>query len=192
MNKPNRYELRQTPLHLAARGDHPELIRILVAHGATVDFKAFFDHTPLHEAALFGKSQAAKVLLELGADITGVPDELGYTPAFLVRNLDCMKAFIDAGFDINTRGSNGSTILHSAVDCGVAMVEYLLGQQEAVTLVNAQDSNGATPLHLTRDPDTISALMRHGADIEVKDNNGYSWFEKPVGYFSARRGQKVG
>ena len=62
--------------------------------------------TPLHLAASFGKLEATRELLELGASI----GDWMVTPATCVAgkgNVACMKAFIDAGFNINTRDSDG-------------------------------------------------------------------------------------
>ena len=100
------------------------------------------------------------------ADIYGDP------PAFVVCNPDCMKAFIDAGFDLTTKGGKDRTILDPAAEFGLAMVEYLLGQAGTAGLINAQDSNGETPLHLAVDGKAICKLLDNGADSKLGDNNG--------------------
>ena len=57
-----------TPLHYAATGPEPELVRLLLEHGAEVDATAPNGTTPLMMAAQYGSEDSIKLLLERGAD----------------------------------------------------------------------------------------------------------------------------
>ena len=57
-----------TPLHLAARGGHDALARLLIARGGEVNACANGGRTPLHLAAKHGRENTAKILLDNGAD----------------------------------------------------------------------------------------------------------------------------
>lgn len=57
-----------TPLHLAARGGHDALARLLIARGGEVNACANDGRTPLHLAAKHGRENTAKILLDNGAD----------------------------------------------------------------------------------------------------------------------------
>ena len=57
-------------LNWATWYNHPAIIRLLVAQGATIDLANLTGFTPLHHAAENGSVEAARVLLELGADWT--------------------------------------------------------------------------------------------------------------------------
>jgi len=58
-----------TCLHLAARNEHTDIIRLLLRHG--IDLNRFScQGTALHEASRNGRLQSAKVLLECGIDST--------------------------------------------------------------------------------------------------------------------------
>ena len=57
-----------TPLHLAARGGHDALARLLIARGGEVNARANDGRTPLHLAAKHGRENTAKILLDNGAD----------------------------------------------------------------------------------------------------------------------------
>ena len=73
------------------------------------------------------------------------------TPAHVSANegdIDCMRAFIGAGFDINARGGGGYTILHQVIFGGVKMVKYLIEHAGGERLVNSKDNFNQTPLHL--------------------------------------------
>jgi ankyrin repeat protein len=57
-------QLSTTCLHLAAKNNHTDIIRLLLLYG--VDINRFTHHgTALHEACRYGRYQAAKVLLEV-------------------------------------------------------------------------------------------------------------------------------
>jgi hypothetical protein len=63
----------QSPLHLAAAGNHVAAIRALAARGAELDAWGGPEGTPLHTAAAAGHLAAVRALLEAGAD----PDAAG-------------------------------------------------------------------------------------------------------------------
>ena len=179
----------QTPLHVAAELDHPDVIRVLVKRGARIDAKNRDLHTPLHRAVYCGSPLAVRVLLELGADVT-CTDRLRDSPAYAASrlgNIDGLRPFLDAGLDFNDRDVEGRTILHVAVrrgilgggfssDRGLGMVGFLL-DNGGVGIINAQDSSGGTPLHVAGvhvfpPKKVIRLLLRYGADPEVKDVAG--------------------
>ncbi|MGE0333051.1 MAG: ankyrin repeat domain-containing protein [Ramlibacter sp.] len=70
-----------TCLHIAAHRGDLEAIRILVASGMSVNLKGDMGITPLHNACLAKNSQAANLLISLGAD-KSIADEFGRLPAF--------------------------------------------------------------------------------------------------------------
>ncbi|CAL8297716.1 unnamed protein product [Merluccius merluccius] len=67
---------RQTPLHYAAKSGAVGTIRMLLQAGADISSRDYKDRTPLQLAAVMERSEAALVLLELGAD-AGVKDSDG-------------------------------------------------------------------------------------------------------------------
>ena len=76
--KSYRNEDNQTPLHLAARGGHQEMVELLVSkHHAEVDARDKQDRTPLHWAAVTGHSDVVTTLLQHKADLTAVSADLG-------------------------------------------------------------------------------------------------------------------
>ncbi|XP_076855882.1 caskin-2 isoform X2 [Brachyhypopomus gauderio] len=57
-----------TPLHLAARNGHKDIIRLLLRAGIDIN-RATKAGTSLHEAALYGKTEVVRLLLDAGIDV---------------------------------------------------------------------------------------------------------------------------
>uniref|UniRef100_A0A8C4DK84 Caskin-2 n=1 Tax=Dicentrarchus labrax TaxID=13489 RepID=A0A8C4DK84_DICLA len=57
-----------TPLHLAARNGHKEIIRLLLKAGIDIN-KTTKSGTALHEASLYGKTEVVRLLLDAGVDV---------------------------------------------------------------------------------------------------------------------------
>ncbi|XP_049320598.1 caskin-2 isoform X1 [Astyanax mexicanus] len=57
-----------TPLHLAARNGHKDIIRLLLKSGIDIN-RTTKAGTALHEAALYGKTEVVKLLLDAGIDV---------------------------------------------------------------------------------------------------------------------------
>ena len=194
-----------TALQWAVLRGHVELIELAILNGADIDKplgskmsdrpgsifplvkQAYLDHpyeiyfTPLYLAACSGKVRAIKALLKAGANIQCVAGM--NTPAHVSAkkgDIDCMRAFIGAGFDIYTRGSLGCTILHQAMFGGVNMVKYLLEHAGGERLVNSKDNFMQTPLHLVAGGEFVrynrrlktELLLQHGANIHAIDWEG--------------------
>ena len=164
-------------LDWAAFYGHSNIIHILFKHGARVDDEVFQLVAPgsLHMAAVNGRSEAAKALLELGADMT-IVNEDNEMPAHIAArgSISCLQAFIDAGFDLNTKGCYQGTVLHIAAQfASVEMMEYLLEKEEMKKAVNDQSCLGHTPLHLAiLNSDNVKLLLHHGADMKARDYFG--------------------
>jgi uncharacterized protein len=74
--------LHVTPLHSAAAGRHPGIVRLLLEHGADPNAAQDGGFTPLHSAAQNDDRESVEALLEAGADPQLANDE-GGTPAAL-------------------------------------------------------------------------------------------------------------
>ena len=145
---------KDTPLHIAARCDFwttEELIR----QGAKTNLKNSIEQSPLQIAV------EAEHKNGVAADRNGIVD-------VLVRN----------GSNINVRGPNNSTLLHSAAREGYCdILEALIANGAEV---NAQDSLGETPLHKAARWDReecIQFLIYRGAGRNVKNYDGKLPFE---------------
>lgn len=165
--------LMRHPLQIAALHNNPDVIRILVKHGAWIHVKDSQHRTPLFLAVLRENVKAVEALLDLGAwaSLSDIDYETPVGFAAACGSIDLLKAFIGSGFDIRTTGSRGRTILQSAAGSGRSrqpqMIQYLMEHEKAKTIINHIDHGYETVLDIAAwreyERDTIELLLQHGA-----------------------------
>ena len=96
--------MESSPLHLAARHDRDEIIRLLVNNGAHINCQDLTGLTPLHEAASQQCADTLRTLLDRNADTASVANHSSYfghaTPfSYAVRagELECILVFLQKG-----------------------------------------------------------------------------------------------
>ena len=141
--------------------------------------------TPLHIAAHMGNGEFVKLLLEKGN-----------SPAYVrVRNKEGLSALHIAAKEGNVEvmeviimecpgiyellDIRGKTALHVAAENGARdAVMFFLTGPEFVGLINEQDEDGNTPLHLaaiSRNYEVLSLLgHKRGVDLHVKNKQGFT------------------
>ncbi|CAF4743739.1 unnamed protein product, partial [Rotaria magnacalcarata] len=60
---------QHSPLHLAAKNGHTDIVRLLLMNGIDINRVTMNDGTALHVACRNGRYETAKLLLECGIDI---------------------------------------------------------------------------------------------------------------------------
>ncbi len=162
----------ETPLYEAAANESPAVATLLLEAGADVNARGSTGRTPLHQAAGRNSNpEVLAVLLDAGAEplARGVyPDPHwrhgNTTPlheaARLSSNPAIVTALIEAGTDVNTRVT------------GAAAPIFM----EGTAMMTIPERRGATPLHMAalvnRTPAVFQALVREGADLELRDSFG--------------------
>jgi ankyrin repeat protein len=181
----------QTPLHLAAKGGCPEVVRILLKYGAGVNIRDEDGRVPLHlvPRRLFSERVnsecedkledrrfiVARLLLEHGADVNTL-DRLNETPlhyAAIYGRFQIAQLLLEHGANADMENIHGQTLLHSA-SRNVARLLLELGLD-----VNAKDKRCVTPLHCACSsedghPETVLVLLSHGANVNAQDVHGYT------------------
>lgn len=123
---------------------------------------------PLGLAAFFKREDAARALLELGADVTPASRDGGFSALHSAVADDegpaakeIVRMLLAAGADPNARSASGGTPLHTAAFTGnTAILQMLLAAGADPTLA---DDKGHTPLDIARDRghSEVSALIHH-------------------------------
>ncbi|GAA3433320.1 hypothetical protein GCM10018954_029230 [Kutzneria kofuensis] len=110
-----------TPLLVAARDGHREIVEELIAAGADVNaVEPTFGAVPLHKAVYNGHADITAVLVRApGADIDFRGATNGYTPlhdALWHGHEECARVLIDAGARQDLRGHEGALPVDIAAD----------------------------------------------------------------------------
>jgi len=133
--------------------------------------------TPMHCAALRGRSQAMRALIKSGAK-ADVKAPAGSTALHLAAGnsggAPCIQVALDSLISPDLKDSSDQTPLHIASSEGnVACVKVLVEGKAAINAVS--HFNGRTPLHnaaANGQLEVVELLMKSGADLQIKDSDG--------------------
>ena len=103
-----------TALHLAANAGHVDLVRYLLSDEVKADPCALRGNrfTPLHAAAMSGRTTVCELLLGAGASVDAQTSPQGYAPlhsAAFAGHLDTVKALLRGGANRQVLNYRGET-----------------------------------------------------------------------------------
>ena len=173
------------PIVAALCRNHFPVAELLLELGGRVDVRDTRKETVLHKVIDWcekGAIDAARFLLERGADINAKRDDL-WTPlhlAFHAGKLEAARMLFEHNADVNARNDDGQVPLHllsrwepqQDEGDGSDVAKQLL---ERGANVNEKDKDDATPLHLAsyyKRPEIVRVLLDHGADIDFVNDQG--------------------
>lgn len=153
------------PLQEAAAEGRLDTIRALIARGVPVDGTGPEGGTPLASAILAGQVEAARVLLESGAEPTSEAMQL----AMRHDNWQILKALIEAGGNPDVRGQwDGRSLLELATEReDIETVRFLLEHGADPTGVTNRGPLAQPALHYAAQHglrEIVELLLEHGAD----------------------------
>ena len=180
----------QTALMWAAANRSPELVKLLVDHGADARARSAGGFTPLLFAAQQGLVESGRALLPAGADVNERSTRDRMT-ALMVAAASGNNAFsillLEKGANPDLTSESGFTALHYAASDrnGADVVRALLGRGAQPNPRTTRDTRrnttsgvsvkGATPLFLAAslgNVETVRALVAGGADPRITTDNG--------------------
>jgi ankyrin repeat protein len=139
----------QSLLFQASTAGHLEIAKMLVEHGADVNFKhKTSGSTPLIAACENGNKEIVELLIQRDADLNA-KDKMGWSALSKTSfngYKDICELLIEKGADVNTRDHEGYAPLHRACEIGhKTIVEYLIHKGADI---NSVDSRGSSILAL--------------------------------------------
>jgi hypothetical protein len=155
------------PLTLAAELGDPDILRALLAHGAALEGRDYYDSTALLAATNGGKVDAVAVLLAAGADPNGA-DLRGQTP-LLRAVLSAQRERQMQGFAKGDDWPGTWTGAHAPY-MEIARRLLLHGAK-----TERADDEGTTPLFAAINEcrgDFVDLLLRAGANVHHRDAAG--------------------
>ena len=131
--------------------------------------------TPLHIAAGMGNVKLVKLFLENGTSPAYVKDKEGLSAFHIAAKEDnvlVMKELITACPDIYELLDNrGRNALHVAAESGMwEAVQFFVERPELKGLINEQDEEGNTPMHLAAVEGYYKVLLKMAACRDVDTN----------------------
>ncbi|MDI6447531.1 ankyrin repeat domain-containing protein [Anaerobaca lacustris] len=162
----------ETPLQVAASGQHAEIVAFLIDHGADIDVVGSHG-TALHRAASLGRMNTARLLVDRGADVN-TRDRDGETAlhrAARQGHFEVAAMLAAHGADLEAERPDGYTPMHLALHRREKEIAEMLIDRGANVRVRALD--GETPLHDAArlgDRDLVERLMAAELDVNAQSN----------------------
>ncbi|KAI6702801.1 hypothetical protein NL676_011937 [Syzygium grande] len=196
----------ESPLYLAADRGLSRIIELILGWEKIMEKRPEairegdeMGWNPLHYVAYLGKVEAVRLLLQHDTSVAYDLDKAGESALHLAAFRGCddvidelVKSCPDACDIINTKGQ---TALHAAVIGGrVNVVKYILEMPNQEDIINEQDNDGNTALHLAalnKDYAIISMLARDKRVDRLAKNKDHLtaldifWTHKEIGYSAA-------
>lgn len=157
----------RTPLTTAVRMNSPNMVRALLAAGASPNEHNAKGWTVLHEAANCPCGEVVRILIDAGAAVNQ-NDATGHTPIFFSLP-ECFDVLREAGARIDVRDVEGRTPLHTLTwySDNLSSIKKLI---DAGLDINDTDYLGRTPLMLAFQAshdygrnETVARLLQLGA-----------------------------
>ncbi|KAK4060935.1 hypothetical protein Trihar35433_9860 [Trichoderma harzianum] len=166
-----------TPLGMAIRHGHYEVVELLLNNGASYNAVFETDWLPITLASSEGQVNIAKLFLGLGADINESTSD-GLTPlvkAIWKNKVDMVQFLLENGADPSIADNSGSTALKAAIHMGnIEIVKLLLDNSGDLAV---EDDPGLKPLHLAAHyghVDIIKLLLEKGFKTTERGADGWT------------------
>lgn len=130
--------------------------------------------TPLHYAALYGSTDAVRILLERGADVKARNKSEATPLIYGAYNFDKARVLVEKGSDVNARSTSGMTplLIAASVHGNTATVRYLLDKGADLKAEGPQGADALQTAALKGDVEMVRLLLQKGADPKRADQGG--------------------
>jgi ankyrin repeat protein len=166
-------ERGDTGLIHAVRNNSPDVVLVLLEHGANLNLQNLIGVSPLHLAVKKDLLDITKILIKYNPQLD-IQNQSGQTPlhlACLQKNFELIDLLLKQGSPIDAQNFNGRSVLHQAVALAdLTLVKYLIEKNANLEL---GDHGNKTPFFLAIQKNYFHIahfLAEQGAHIETKSN----------------------
>ncbi len=162
---------KETPLALAAKLENNQMINFLIANNANIESRNSDNATPLIIAISNNNIDGAKQLLSYNADpnATDKHSDSSLHKAVGFKRITIIDDLLKNGASIDKQDLLGNYPLHIALTKDLP--GHIIIKLISPTNINASNNAGNTPLSLTKNKQSMLALLRAGADPNIALNN---------------------
>ncbi|MDD2697194.1 MAG: ankyrin repeat domain-containing protein [Arcobacteraceae bacterium] len=163
-------------IHQAIATKNNQQLETLVKNGEDIEenYNEYLPWTPLMYAIQTGNVEAAKLLINHGADVK--KEYLGSNSLFLAANLgneELIKLILDKGLDINSKNNLGETILFPVTRTGkLPVVKYLLDNGADVHILSDGKTTVLFSAATSGNVELIDLYIKKGLSINDATQSG--------------------
>ena len=189
INHPTQNNEGKTALHLALHKGYLQIASTLIQVGADPTIKDAYSQSPLHYAALKGQEAIIDKLLTQQHTHTNQQqleaiNKHGETPLQLAvkqNNTETVTTLLNRKANPHSLNNKHQNALHIATKNGFSnLVDRLIETEESIALINTQDNDGSTPLHLAAQNNNIEpvkTLLPYTYNLDLRDREDMSWLD---------------
>lgn len=194
---PNIYLNGRSAVQILIEEGKFEIAKLLIKHGAEINFVNSNGLSLLHYAVLSGNLDLIRFFCQhpnISINNKNADGTSAAIAALLCNNEEALKCLIFEGIDLNVRDNSGQTIAHEVIKRGNLSILLIL--KNAGVDFNVKSHNGITPMHIAAQKgriDLIKALVSAKADINAQDYSNLSPLDSkgktPLDFAMATRNQ---
>jgi len=160
---------RWTPLMAAAYYGKAQIARMLLEHGAEVDYVGAHARKALEVAILNRQPEVVQVLVDHGAQVNAPGFTMGYPLNLAQNRAPMLRILLAAGADPDTRSTDrGETVLHQAVfSYHPDVVQVMIDGGANLNLRNRWHDTALITAVDRGYEDLVALLATHGANLDA-------------------------
>ena len=141
---------------------------------------------PLATAVDLGYNRCFDNLVKEGASVEDNSE--AFCAALIYKNLKCAEILWDGGIEVNFKSYHRGV---TPLMCAASSDQYSFMQKliAAGASVNAVNNDGSGALHCSRSKECTELLIHEGADVNLKDHNGFTSLHSAIINYECKKGE---